>query len=156
MVVIQKQVEEKLRTGTGPPGSAGVALIFTDVQGSTRLWDTMNATMRGALDTHHALFRRLILQYGGFEVKTEGDAFMVAFGDPVGAARFCIEAQRELMRADWAPELLTDHDAADEEYNGMRIFRGLRVRMGGELGRPSDQRDPVTGRTDYYVRRCCM
>eukprot|EP01013_Petalomonas_cantuscygni_P019859 TRINITY_DN378_c0_g1_i1.p1 TRINITY_DN378_c0_g1~~TRINITY_DN378_c0_g1_i1.p1 ORF type:complete len:816 (-),score=133.99 TRINITY_DN378_c0_g1_i1:2374-4689(-) len=112
MLVLREDIAAKERGNHGPIGP--VALIFTDVQGSTRIWEVLNEAMRVALDTHHALFRRLIMKYGGFEVKTEGDAFMVAFSDPVAAVRFCVESQEALMASEWPPQILEDVDGCEE------------------------------------------
>ena len=38
---------------------------------------------------------------GGYEVKSEGDSFFVAFEDPMQAARWCLAVQTELLTLDW-------------------------------------------------------
>ncbi len=58
-----------------------VTLVFTDIQGSTALWEHFGDDFKALLDLHNALFRAAIAAAGGYEVKTEGDAFMVAFQD---------------------------------------------------------------------------
>ncbi|HVO32224.1 MAG TPA: adenylate/guanylate cyclase domain-containing protein [bacterium] len=68
---------------TPPRGT--VTLAFTDVQGSTQLWERQPVAMRRALELHDALARKLLAERGGYEVKSEGDSFMVAFADPVAA-----------------------------------------------------------------------
>ena len=72
--------------------SGTVTLLFTDIEGSTRLWETHGAAMRAALARHDALLRRSIEARGGHVFKTVGDAFCAAFatapdGDRGGARR---------------------------------------------------------------------
>lgn len=46
-----------------------------------------------ALTLHNEVLRTLIKRLEGYEVKTEGDAFMVAFSDPINAVNFCLRTQ---------------------------------------------------------------
>eukprot|EP01137_Pigoraptor_chileana_P014640 Opistho-2@69515 len=128
-----------------------VALVFTDIQGSTQLWDTVPETMKQAIIMHNNMMRRLLKKYNGYEVKTEGDAFMVAFQDVIGALKWCLEAQLELMRTKWPRELL-EVEAGKEEKSedDIVLFRGLRVRMGIHKGSPHCEPDPTHGRMDYF------
>ena len=54
-----------------------VTLVFTDVQSSTLQWEHRPVAMAAALSIHNKLMRKMIGDYSGYEVKTEGDAFMV-------------------------------------------------------------------------------
>ena len=87
---------------TAPTGT--VALVFTDMQGSTRLWERCGAAMRAALEVHDRVLRALLARHAGYEVKTQGDSFMVAFpsrggggalvpGGPGGAAARALAAR---------------------------------------------------------------
>jgi len=128
-----------------------IALVFTDVQGSTQLWESDPEGMRAALDLHNAVMRETIAETRGYEIKTEGDAFILAFADALDAVRFCLVVQERLVAAAW-PDALIARDVAAEESapDGRRIRRGLRVRMGVHLGEPVCRPDPVTGRMDYF------
>ncbi len=134
-----------------PTGEA--TLVFTDIQGSTALWEHFGKEFEPLLDLHDALFRAAIVAHQGYEVKTEGDAFMVAFSDARNAVRFCLDVQEQLHEADW-PETLLNAEAlqsfAGVSDNG--TFRGLRVRMGMHTGSPRCRPDPMTGRMDYFGR----
>ena len=143
---LSRREEERSRAPTGR-----VTLVFTDVQGSTKLWDTDKAAMAEAVQTHHDMMRRLISRMGGYEVKTEGDAFMVAFHSATQACKWCITVQRELMEETWpegtlANELCTPVFDDDDRH----IWHGLRVRMGFHVGDVDSMVDPTSERMDYY------
>ncbi|MCA9568142.1 MAG: protein kinase [Myxococcales bacterium] len=120
-----------------------VTLVFTDIQGSTRLWEAAEEVTRHSLHAHDAVMRAALQKYGGYEVKTEGDAFMVAFPEASQAIRFCVEVQRKLHEHPWSEALLARKEASVEPG-----FRGLRVRMGVHEGLPECRR--VGNRADYY------
>ena len=132
--------------------SGQVALVFTDVQGSTQLWERCSSGMRGALDVHDQVMRALLAGVDGYEVKTQGDSFMVAFASAVEAVRWCLEVQEALVRAPWPEELLSQEDAAVEQGARGPLHRGLRVRMGVHVGEPECRIDERTGRADYFGR----
>ncbi|QRN96900.1 AAA family ATPase [Archangium violaceum] len=129
-----------------------VALVFTDVQGSTQLWERCSSGMRAALDVHDRVLRALLVEGNGYEVKTQGDSFMVAFDSAVEAVRWCLLAQQELLHAPWPEELLAEADAAEVRGPRGLVHRGLRVRMGVHLGEPECRIDTRTGRADYFGR----
>ncbi|MBM3266675.1 MAG: AAA family ATPase [Candidatus Sericytochromatia bacterium] len=137
---------------SGPPPPTGVVtLVFTDVQGSTVLWERQPTAMHAALGIHNRLLRDLLAEHGGYEVKTEGDAFMVAFAAPDAAVAWCLAAQEALLAAEWPADLLSQPDAGEErDPAGMALRRGLRVRMGVHAGEPFCVPDPLTGRMDYF------
>jgi class 3 adenylate cyclase len=120
-----------------------VALVFTDIEGSTRIWESRPELARNALRAHDAVMRAALHRHGGYEVKTEGDAFMVAFASPLQAVRFCLDAQRQLHEQPWSPELLQLPEA--EERPAMR---GIRVRMGVHVGEPEARADGE--QVDYF------
>ncbi len=85
-----------MRTDNGRalPPAGDVTLMFTDIEGSTERWDMYREKFRPALEVHNALMRRAIARHAGYEVKTIGDSFMVAFDDPVSAADCALDMQR--------------------------------------------------------------
>jgi class 3 adenylate cyclase len=135
----------------GPTGN--ITLVFTDVQDSTVLWELDMEAMRESIKVHNTLIRGLLVDTNGFEVKTEGDAFMCAFTNTHDAVEFCMRAQLALINADWPESLLhlgparVEVDPHDETNY---LFRGLRVRMGVHVGEPIVEQDPTTGRNDYF------
>ena len=67
------------------PPTGSVAFLFTDIEGSTRLWEARPREMGAALARHDALLRAAVEAAGGTVFKTVGDAFCVAFADPAAA-----------------------------------------------------------------------
>jgi class 3 adenylate cyclase len=62
-----------------------VTFLFTDIEGSTQLWEEHPDAMRLVLARHDALLRQAIQQHSGHTFKTGGDAFCVAFARPADA-----------------------------------------------------------------------
>jgi adenylate cyclase len=114
------------------PPQGQIAIVFTDIVNSTHLWET-NPSMPTAIKMHHNLMRRQLRLDGGYEVKTEGDSFMVSFQTVTAAI---------LLEC---PDGNVVHDS-----EGNIVQRGLRVRMGIHWGGPQCERDPITRRMDYY------
>ena len=83
-----------------------LTLVFSDIQGSTVLWEHFDTDFKGILDLHNQLIRDSIQQFHGYEVKTEGDAFMVAFQDAIEAVQFCMDIQLKLHDAEESITLL--------------------------------------------------
>jgi class 3 adenylate cyclase len=159
-----KIVQARLADGA-PIGD--VFLVFTDIQSSTELWDHMEDVFRQCLAMHDELQRALIEACGGYEVKTEGDAFLVAFHTGEDAVRFALQLQVELLRLDWPEELLAHPSCEPVEHphnSSGWIYRGVRVRVGVHAG--SDygddpnlecRRNQRTLRMDYHgraINRC--
>ena len=59
--------------------SGTVTFLFTDIEGSTRLWREHPEAMRPALERHDAIVRELVDAHGGYVVKTTGDGVHAAF-----------------------------------------------------------------------------
>ena len=67
-----------------PAGS--VTFLFTDVEGSTRLWEEHAEIMGDMLPRHDQCLRSTIEASGGYVFKTVGDAFCAAFASPSGVS----------------------------------------------------------------------
>jgi adenylate cyclase len=128
-----------------------VSLVFTDIKNSTLLWETYPIAMRSAIKMHNELMRRHLRIIGGYEVKTEGDAFMVSFPTVTAALLWCFTIQSQLLEVPWPQEILSSvHGQEVCDSDGNVIFRGLSVRMGIHWGQPVCEIDPVTKRMDYF------
>lgn len=127
-------------------------MVFTDIKNSTMLWEMFPVAMRSAIKAHNVIMRRQIRIIGGYEVKTEGDAFIVAFPTVTVALQWCFAVQANLLSADWPAEIL-ESDHGCEVYHPERgdlLHRGLSVRMGCHCGTPVCEIDPITRRMDYF------
>jgi adenylate cyclase len=128
-----------------------VSLVFTDIKNSTLLWETYPIAMRSAIKMHNEVMRRHLRIIGGYEVKTEGDAFMVAFPTVTSALLWCFTIQNQLLEVAWPQEILSSVNGQEVcDSDGNVIFRGLSVRMGIHWGTPVCEVDPVTKRMDYF------
>ncbi|KAG8773885.1 cysteinyl-tRNA synthetase [Ceratobasidium sp. 428] len=132
------------------PPIGQVALVFTDIVNSTHLWENY-AGMRMALQDHNRLLREELKNCGGYECKTEGDAFMTSFHSAPAAFLWCLKVQKGLREIEWSPEF------RDPKYlqnlrscEADRRAGGLSVRMGIHWGAPICEEDPNTWRMDYF------
>ena len=75
--------------------------LFTDIEGSARLWEEHRAAMGAALAAHDALLRTAVEDAGGTVVKTTGDGMLAAFDQCESALTAAIEGQHALDRHDW-------------------------------------------------------
>lgn len=82
-----------------------VTLLFTDIYGSSRLWEQHGDAFIPVWQTHDAIMRNSIERFGGYEVKSEGDAFMVAFSDSKAALYCAIFAQVALTAYPWPQDV---------------------------------------------------
>jgi class 3 adenylate cyclase len=148
--------DEKHKDEKAPEGT--VCFVFTDVQGSTKLWEACPQGMDVGLRNHDRILRKLLTRFRGYEVKTEGDAFMVTFFSVLDAIRWCIAVQRALFECEWPEDILQQPSAQQEKDDkGKPIFNGIRIRMGMHVGEPNCRVNPITHRMDYFgpvVNRC--
>lgn len=102
--------------------SGTVTFLFTDIEGSTRLWEDSSETMAAALARHDELLLRAFERHGGQVFATSGDGFSVAFHRAQDAVAAALEAQLALMSEDWAREQLrvrmAVHTGEAEERRG--------------------------------------
>ena len=115
----------------GLPASV-VTVLFTDIEGSTELWEKAPRDMGSALARHDQLLRRVLADHGGYVFATGGDGFAVAFSSATAAFKAAVGGQRGLRAEAW-PALAP-----------------LRVRMGLHGGeateRDADYFGPVVNR----------
>jgi len=131
---------------SNPPAlpSGTVTFLFTDIEGSTRLWATQHDAMRASLARHDALLREHIEAHGGHVFKTAGDAFCASFATATSAVEAALAAQRALRTERW-PEGAAIHarmalhtgaaEIRDGDYFGPplnHVARLLAVGHGGQ------------------------
>jgi predicted ATPase/class 3 adenylate cyclase len=80
--------------------AGATTFLFTDIEGSTRLWEDQPARMATALARHDALARRAVENRRGAVVKTTGDGIHAAFADPLDAVLAAVDLQRALAGMD--------------------------------------------------------
>src|SRR5215211_7538347 len=73
-----------------------ITFLFTDVEGSTRLWEAQPRAMSVALARHDAILHAAIASAGGTVFKTVGDAFCAVFSTPEAAIEAAVVGQRAL------------------------------------------------------------
>ena len=78
-----------------------MTLLFSDVEGSTKLWESDPAQMADALRRHDEILRSAIDSSGGYVFKTIGDGFCASFSTPSAAVEAVTSAQRSLTSEEW-------------------------------------------------------
>lgn len=81
--------------------SGTVTFLFTDLEGSTRLWEQHPDAARLALARHNILLRHALETHGGHIFGSGGDSFAVAFASASDAVAATVAAQRALQAESW-------------------------------------------------------
>jgi predicted ATPase/class 3 adenylate cyclase len=121
-----------------------VTFLFTDIEGSTKLWEQSPRGMQVALTRHDALLWEAIERHGGFVFKTVGDAFCAVFPTALDALESALAAQRTLLSEAWGDEIgalsarMALHTGAaherDGDYFGPPVNRVARLLSAGHGG----------------------
>jgi class 3 adenylate cyclase len=143
IIEVDRQMVERFIGGIvdHPPGEPYVetafrAILFTDMEGSTRLTQRLgDAGAMAVLRAHDRIVREALGRHGGSEVKHTGDGLMAAFPSVVGAIESAVQVQRRLAEAD----------------DGTRV----RVRIGMSAGEPVTERDDLFGAVVQLAARLC-
>src|SRR5438309_1422694 len=78
--------------------SGTLTFLFTDVEGSTRLWELDAASMRDALSEHDRILQKAVKKRGGAVFKTMGDGVYAVFQDARAALAAALDAQIALQK----------------------------------------------------------
>src|SRR6185295_14296972 len=78
--------------------SRTLTFLFTDIEGSSRLWEQHQQAMKHALERHDAIVRGAVEGSQGQVVKSIGDGFMAVFDSAVDCVCACLGAQQGLLR----------------------------------------------------------
>jgi predicted ATPase/class 3 adenylate cyclase len=123
--------------------SQTLAFLFTDIEGSTRLWEQDRRSMKEALERHDAILREAVESSSGQVVKSTGDGFMAVFGSAADGVSACLKAQHDLACAPWGETgalrvrmALHAGEAArrNGDYYGPTLNRTARVMSAGHGG----------------------
>jgi predicted ATPase/class 3 adenylate cyclase len=115
------------------PASGTLTFLFTDLEGSTRLWEQFPHAMKRALERHDAILHAAVAGWNGQVVKTTGDGMMAIFGSAAGGVSACLTAQRGLVDEPWG------------ETGALRVRMGLH--SGEAQTRTGDYFGPTVNRT---------
>jgi predicted ATPase/class 3 adenylate cyclase len=131
-------------TADMPQGT--VTFLFTDIEGSTSLWEQQTEAMSAVLAHHDALLRDAIESYGGHIFKTLGDAFCAAFPTAIQALQAALQVLHSINSVDWSGFGLTEPlrvrialhtgtaEARDADYFGPPLNRAARLLSAGHGG----------------------
>lgn len=147
------------------PPSGTVTFLFTDIEGSTALWEEFPSGMAAAVARHDELVRRVVEGRGGYVFATTGDGFGVSFERADAAVAAAVAVQEVLGSEPWADGIQLRVRAglhtgeADErggDYFGPAVNRAARVMDSAHGGQvvASDLTAVVAGRlADTVVRK---
>ena len=125
------------------PPTGTVTFLFTDIEGSTRLWERSPGAMAGALARHDRLLRTVIEEHGGVVFKIVGDSVCAAFAAAPAAVAAALDAQRALTAEPWGEigplrARMAAHagavEARDGDYVGPPLNRVARLLAAGHGG----------------------
>jgi predicted ATPase/class 3 adenylate cyclase len=126
----------ELPTGT-------VTFLFTDIEGSTRLTQSLGDAWPPLLERHHAILRDAVAAQGGAVVGTEGDSVFAAFDSAPRGVAAAVEAQRGLAAEAWPADAAVrvrmgihtgEGQVAGESYVGLDVHRAARIMSAGHGG----------------------
>ncbi|MFN7954938.1 MAG: adenylate/guanylate cyclase domain-containing protein [bacterium] len=127
-------------TSERPSGT--VTFLFTDIEGSTQLWENHPEWMARAHTRQEELLRAAFEKHGGYPYKMIGDAFQVAFASAPAAVAAAIDAQRALQAEPWGESEIRvrmaihsgETDERDDDYVGPLLNRVARLMSAGHGG----------------------
>jgi class 3 adenylate cyclase len=132
MVSALEEEQPDMRAHMAPDGT--VAILFSDIEDSTVLTERLgDERWLQLLREHNSIFRELLSRHDGYEVKSQGDGFMLAFPDPCEALECAIEVQRAFA-------------ARERDGSG----QPLRVRMGLHTG------EVISEEGDYFGKNVIL
>ena len=140
--------EATLRPGD-EAGVSQVALLFTDLQGSTALYERVgDAAAFNMVREHFALLASIVRDHDGAVVKTIGDAVMASFGDPAHAVKAALAMQARIVDHDLVLKLgVHAGPSVVVTLNDRLDYFGSTVNMAARLQGQSAGGDIVLSRT---------
>lgn len=123
-----------MQVPAGDPPSGVVTFLFTDIEGSTRRWESDADAMRAALAAHDKVLRTTIDAHGGYVFSHSGDGMAAAFSSPMSAVGAAIDAQRELQLPVRMGIATGEAELRDDDYFGTVLNRAARLMAAGHGG----------------------
>src|SRR5512145_2388087 len=121
--------------------SGTVTFLFTDIEGSTQLWEQHPEAMKGALAKHDSILREVIESNGGHVIKMTGDGIHGVFETAIDAVRATLQAQRALSEPICDLQIRVRiglHTGEAEmragDYHGQSLNRAARIMSAGHGG----------------------
>jgi class 3 adenylate cyclase/tetratricopeptide (TPR) repeat protein len=121
-----------------------VTLVFTDIEGSTRLLRELGRDRYGELlSQHHRLLRAAFAEAGGIEIDTKGDSFFVVFREPGAAVMAAGKAQRAVAGHEWPGGAVVrvrmglhtgEATVSTDGYIGLAVHEAARIGDAGHGG----------------------
>src|SRR6184192_3994328 len=120
-----------------------VTLLFTDIEGSTRLLQQVGERYTDLLEEYRQLLRAAFQRWDGNVVDTQGDAFFVAFARASDAISGAVAAQRALASHSWPEGLVVrvrmgihtgEPTLSSEGYTGLDVHQAARIMSAGHGG----------------------
>jgi predicted ATPase/class 3 adenylate cyclase len=122
----------------GVPPSGTVTFLFTDIEGSTRLWEERPEDMRALVAEHDERIRAAIEGNGGYVVKATGDGFHAAFGRAADAVTAAVEGQAAMVEPSAIKVRMGintgEVQERDGDYFGPPVNRAARLMAAGHGG----------------------
>jgi predicted ATPase/class 3 adenylate cyclase len=113
-----------------------VTFVFTDIEGSTRLFRRFEGAYPALLDDHNRIVRNAIESHRGVVVRIEGDAFFAAFADASDALRACERMHHALAAHRWPEDTAVrvrtgihsgDADPGHADYVALAVHQAARI-----------------------------
>src|ERR1700738_4515752 len=125
---------DSAEVSAGGPPSGVVTFLFTDIEGSTRRWESDAEIMRAALSKHDDVLRAAIESHDGFVFSHTGDGVVAAFASPRSAVDAAVEAQLALELPVRMGLATGEAELRDGDYFGAMLNRAARVMAAGHGG----------------------
>jgi len=117
--------------------------LFTDIEGSTRLWEEHGDAMAAALARHDEILNQAVAQAGGSVLKTTGDGMIAIFDSVSDSLTAAVDSQRSLDEEQWGPTGALrvrmgihsgDTESREGDYFGPAMNRAARIMAAGHGG----------------------
>eukprot|EP00026_Physarum_polycephalum_P006170 Phypoly_transcript_06211.p1 GENE.Phypoly_transcript_06211~~Phypoly_transcript_06211.p1 ORF type:complete len:603 (-),score=87.25 Phypoly_transcript_06211:16-1776(-) len=132
------------------PPTGTVTFVNTFLANAAELWEYDPREMKNALTQACEVIRSYILKHRGYEVKCNGEAFMIAFADTLQAINFCLRVQNALLKVDWSEAILAYPFTKEERTSrGVVLRKGLCFKMGIHIANPELEKNAETRTMDY-------